>query len=133
MESDEFLDSLRLEQDGVPIYIQIRQQYLRAIGSGALRSDEQLPTMRQVAVALRVNLSTVQQAYAGLERDGFITIRRGLGTFVADHPPARDPQIEQDRIDGFAHQVMASALSQGINPAALGRRLQELAESNQGK
>lgn len=133
MEPDEFLDSLRIELDGVPIYIQIRQQYLRAIGAGGLRSGEQLPTMRQVAVALRVNLSTVQQAYAGLERDGFITIRRGRGTFVADHPPPLDPLIERDRLDSFAHQVMASALSQGINPAALGRRLQELAESTQGK
>jgi GntR family transcriptional regulator len=128
MQSDEFLDGLRIEPGGVPIYVQIRQQYLRAIGSAALRPGEQLPTMRQVAVGLRVNLSTVQQAYASLEQDGFITTRRGRGTFVADHPPPRDPLLEQTRLDSIAHQFIATAISQGINPTALGRRIQELAD-----
>jgi GntR family transcriptional regulator len=123
----EFLDGLRIEAGGVPIYVQLRQQYLRAIGSAVLRPGDQLPTMRQVAVTLRVNLSTVQQAYASLEQDGFIVTKRGRGTFVADHPPPRDAQLEEARLDGFAHQIIATALSQGFNPAALGRRILELA------
>jgi GntR family transcriptional regulator len=127
MQSEEFLDGLRIEAGGVPIYVQLRQQYLRAIGAALLRPGEQLPTMRQVAVTLRVNLSTVQQAYASLEQDGFIVTLRGRGTFVADHPPPQDPSLEQARIDSLAHQVIATATSQGLNPAAVGQRILELA------
>ena len=46
--------------------------------------------MREVAVALRIDLNTVQRAYAELERDGLLTLVRGRGTFVAEAPPARD-------------------------------------------
>ena len=57
------LDRLTLEASGVPIYVQIRDQMLRAIGEGTLRPGEQMPTMRQVAVALKVDLNTVRHAY----------------------------------------------------------------------
>jgi hypothetical protein len=43
------LPTLHIEDDGVPIYVQIREQFLHSIGSGVLRPGEQLPTMRQVA------------------------------------------------------------------------------------
>ena len=56
------LDRLTLETNGVPIYVQIRDQMLRAIGEGALKPGEQMPTMRQVAVALKVDLNTVRRA-----------------------------------------------------------------------
>ena len=78
-----FLDSLRLEPSRVPIYVQIRDQVLRAIGSGKLRPGEQLPTMRQMAVDLRVDLNTVRHAYDELEETGAIVVLRARGTYVA--------------------------------------------------
>ena len=57
------------------------------IGRGLLKPGERLPTMREVAVALRIDLNTVQRAYAELERDGLLTLVRGRGTFVAEAPP----------------------------------------------
>ena len=56
------LDSLTVQNNGVPIYVQLRDQILGLIGRGALRPGSQLPTMRQVAVALKIDLNTVQRA-----------------------------------------------------------------------
>src|SRR5258708_7522696 len=61
---------LRLEDTGGPIYVQLREQFLRAMGAGLLSPGDQMPTMRQVAVALKVDLNTVRHAYDELERLG---------------------------------------------------------------
>jgi GntR family transcriptional regulator len=84
------LDELHLHDSGIPIYVQLRDQLCALIGRGALKPGERLPTMRQVAVALHIDLNTVQRAYAELERDGLLTLERGRGTFVAKTPPTRD-------------------------------------------
>jgi GntR family transcriptional regulator len=81
------LKRLHLQQDGVPIYVQLRDQLHQAIGDGTLAPGARLPTMREVSVALKVDLNTVQRAYAELERRGAITTLRGRGTFVAAVPP----------------------------------------------
>jgi GntR family transcriptional regulator len=120
------LDTIQLHTNGIPLYVQLREQFLAAIGSGELQPGEQMPTMRQLAVTLRINLSTVQQAYADLEREGFIVTRRGRGTFVSDAPPASDPDKADRRIEAIARQVMAMAASQGVDPAFVARRILEI-------
>src|SRR3569833_4624413 len=81
------LGHLTVQNTGVPIYVQLRDQILALIGRGVLKPGSQLPTMRQVAVALKIDLNTVQRAYAELERDGALTKIRGGGTIVKDAPP----------------------------------------------
>ena len=76
------LDHLTVQNTGVPIYVQLRDQILALIGRGMLKPGSQIPTMRQVAVALRIDLNTVQRAYAELEREGALTKIRGVGTFA---------------------------------------------------
>ena len=68
------LDGLTLGSAGVPIYVQLRDQLLHAIGDGVLAPGDQMPTMRQVAVALKVDLNTVRHAYDELERAGAIKL-----------------------------------------------------------
>ena len=84
----DLLNTLRLESSGVPIYVQLREQILRQLGAGVLAAGDQMPTMREVAVALKVDLNTVRHAYDELERIGAITLVRGRGSFVAKPPPA---------------------------------------------
>ena len=67
---EQLLSALRIEAAGVPIYVQLREQFLRMMGAGVLRPGDQMPTMRQVAVALRIDLNTVSHAYDELERAG---------------------------------------------------------------
>jgi len=106
------LSHLSLQDNGVPIYVQLREQIAAALGRGALGPGARLPTMREVAVSLRIDLNTVQRAYAELERDGLITLTRGRGSFVAEAPPQqRDHIAAADRV---AEQAAAQARAAGI-------------------
>ena len=106
------LDHLTVQNTGVPIYVQLRDQILALIGRGALKPGSQLPTMRQVAVALRIDLNTVQRAYAELERDGVLSKLRGVGTFVTEAPPP--PRNSRKQIQDFAFRVAGEARGAGI-------------------
>src|ERR1700712_1087730 len=120
------LDALAIQNNGVPIYVQLREQILALIGRGVLKRGTQLPTMRQVAVALKIDLNTVQRAYAELERDGVLSKLRGVGTFVTDTPPpARNTRRA---VQDFAFQVAAQAKGQGIALDDLVQALAKLAE-----
>jgi GntR family transcriptional regulator len=123
------LPPIRLESSGIPIYVQIRDQMLQAIGAQQLKPNEQLPTMREVAVALKVDLNTVRHAYEELEASGAIVIVRARGTFVAEQPPPLDPQRESRRIASLAAQTVATARAAGIDPEALARQMLALPDS----
>lgn len=122
------LDRLRLESTGVPIYVQLRDQLLSAIGEGRLKPGEQMPTMRQVAVALKVDLNTVRHAYGELERQGAIVIKRAKGTYVAAAPPKTDPDDRAHLIEGLSLRAIAEARSHGIEPAMVARRILKLSK-----
>ena len=68
--------------NGVPIYRQIIDQILFGIASGQLKLGEQLPTVRALAVELKVNLNTVSKAYKELEIRDVLTTQQGSGTFI---------------------------------------------------
>lgn len=104
-------NNLTLQDNGVPIYVQLRDQIAAAVGRGVLKPGARLPTMREVAVSLRIDLNTVQRAYAELERDGLLTMVRGRGSFVAQTPPPRDSKAA---IDSLAAQVAAQARAAGV-------------------
>jgi GntR family transcriptional regulator len=110
------LSHLTLQDTGVPIYVQLREQIAAALGRGVLAPGARLPTMREVAVTLRIDLNTVQRAYAELERDGLITLARGRGSFVAQAPPPRDRSAAAARetAERLAAQAAAQARAAGI-------------------
>jgi len=126
MHTEEVLNRLRLENTGVPIYVQLREQILRLLGAGALGPGDQMPTMREVAVALKVDLNTVRHAYDELERVGAITLVRGRGSFVAEPPAAMNGRAAVMQTDTLAKQVIATALAMGIDPATLADRIAAL-------
>jgi len=121
------LRRLRISNTGVPIYVQLREQILQAIGHGTLKPGARLPTMREVAVALKIDLNTVQRAYAALEREGVLTTFRGRGTFVADAPPAVDPARRAATVEGLAQRTIATAHSLGLDPREVARMMLTLA------
>ena len=65
-----------------PIYLQIVNQIKAMIMSGELSPGEALPSMRNLAMQMRVSLITTKRAYEELERDGFIETYTGKGSFV---------------------------------------------------
>jgi GntR family transcriptional regulator len=127
----DLLKSLRLDNSGVPIYVQLREQILRNLGAGVLDRGDQMPTMREVAVALKIDLNTVRHAYDELERMGAITLVRGRGSFVAQPPPAMGVRAQAVQIDSLAKQTFATATAAGIDPVALADRIRALAKQKE--
>lgn len=67
---------------GEPIYLQISSQIKTLILEGKLKEGEMLPSMRNLALELRISFMTTKRAYEELERDGFIESYTGRGSFV---------------------------------------------------
>jgi GntR family transcriptional regulator len=120
------LAHLTVQNNGVPIYVQLREQILALIGRGVLKPGSQLPTMRQVAVELKIDLNTVQRAYAELERDGVLAKLRGVGTFVTEAPPP--PRNSRKQVQEFAFRVAGEARGAGIALDELAEALARLAD-----
>jgi GntR family transcriptional regulator len=102
-------------RDPTPIYAQLNRALRAAIATGRLTPGDQLPTVRQLAVDLRVNANTVARVYGELERDGVLETRRGVGSFVAATPgQARPPAEHTRRLRAFATRVLADAAASGF-------------------
>lgn len=69
---------------GLPVWMQIKNRIAYLIGSGAFVPGDRLPTVRALAVDLDISYNTVNRAYMDLEREGYISTRKGRGTFVAE-------------------------------------------------
>src|ERR671921_551322 len=74
---------------GVPFYRQIIDQVMLALADGRLEAGTQLPTVRQLAVDLSVNLNTVAKAYREMEIRGIVQTQQGTGTFIAARSSAK--------------------------------------------
>jgi GntR family transcriptional regulator len=103
-------------RDATPIYAQLERALRAAIATGKLQPGTQLPTVRQLAVELRVNANTVARVYAELERAGVIETRRGVGSFVTATPAqAHPPREHERRLRAFATRVLADADAAGFS------------------
>ena len=106
--------------DPRPIYVQIMDEVRRARVIGTLQPEDPLPSVRQLAADLRVNPTTVQQAYRELEREGVVYVRRGQGTFATMAP-----------IDGVDRRAIAGGIAQRalVEAHRSGLRAQELIDA----
>jgi GntR family transcriptional regulator len=106
--------------DPTPLYAQIERGIRAAIAARRLRSGDRLPTVRQLAVDLRVNANTVAKVYAELERAGVLATQRGIGTFVRDnptpHPTAPTTRRDREReLRPLVDRLLADASAIGIS------------------
>ena len=112
-------------RDRTPIYAQLDRGLRAAIATGRLRLGDQLPTVRQLAVALQVNANTVARVYSELERTGVLETRRGVGSFVRATPTeARTPHEHERRRRAFVTHLLGNAATAGFTLDELIRELQ---------
>src|SRR5438045_2506713 len=100
----------------MPLYAQLTRAIRFAIATGKLQVGEQLPTVRQLAVELRVNANTVAKVYTELERSGILETRRGVGTFVSARHFAANHRDEHEKhlkelVDRFIEEAGALGFS----------------------
>ena len=107
-------------------YLQIADEVRRAVVLKRIRADEALPSVRQVAVDLRVNPNTVAQAYRELERDGVVEMRRGQGTFVVQtHFTAKE---RRELAHDVADRAVKDAYRNGVDADELIDAIRALGE-----
>ena len=101
---------------GVPLYVQLRQQIISRIITGEWPPGFQLPTVRQLAVDVRINVNTVSKVYSQVEQEGFIVTQKGKGTFVRSELSWRQSaQGRGEELQQFAKLVKEMADAQGIS------------------
>ena len=124
----EKVDSIEFTLDpksGVPFYKQVILQVEMAIASGRLTSGDQLPTVRSLAVDLKVNPNTVGRAYNELEIRGIVNTQQGTGTFISNKKITLS-DVEKERIlNEISRSLIARASSYGFSLKDLLLFLQE--------
>jgi GntR family transcriptional regulator len=103
------------QADRTPLHAQLERGIKAAIATGRLAVGDQLPTVRQLAVDLRVNANTVAKVYAYLERAGMLETRRGVGTFVAartDSP--QEESLRRTELHRLVDRFLADLSSHGF-------------------
>jgi GntR family transcriptional regulator len=103
-------------RDATPLHAQLERGILAGLAAGRLKPGDQLPTVRQLAVDLRINANTVAKVYAHLEREGVLETRRGVGTFIATAPDLAtpDPAIRQSELRRLIDRFLADLSSHGF-------------------
>ena len=114
---------------GVPFYRQIIDQVLLAIADGRLKTGAQLPTVRQLAVDLSINLNTVAKAYREMEIRGIVETQQGTGTFVSARRPDARPREKKRAVNDLVDSLIANAEARGIVIDELLDTLMERSES----
>ena len=104
----------------LPIYAQLDRGIRAAVATGKLAPGSQLPTVRQLAVELKVNANTVARVYLDLERAGILEARRGIGTFVAQTQPALGARRGREtELRAIAKRVIDEAAAKGFSTEEL--------------
>src|SRR5262245_8242794 len=99
-----------------PLYHQLERSIRFAIATGRLGIGDQLPTVRQLAVDLRINANTVAKVYSELERSGVVETRRGVGTFITARPNEAASKRERERrLRELSDHFVAEAHNHGLS------------------
>ncbi len=102
------------ESTGVPLYRQIIRQIENAILSGKLKPGDRLPTIRSLAVELKINPNTIARAYSEMELLGIVATQVGSGTYVPDVQAEREDGRLSEKIEetvaGFIREMSALGL-----------------------
>ncbi len=100
--------------NGMPLWLQLRNRLVYLIETGGFKEGEKLPTVRELAVDLGINYNTVSKVYQDIERDGFIVSKRGKGTFVAPRT-SQDKNPVKDEIEILADEFIRSCIEHGMS------------------
>lgn len=109
-----------------PIYLQVVEQIKHLIAVGQLKPADQLPTVRQLAIELRVNPNTVARAYTQLAEEGVISTQQGRGTYVLEVPPPADQRrLRREKLVTVVDAFLRDVERMGYAPVELEKVLND--------
>jgi GntR family transcriptional regulator len=112
------------QTDGRPMYLQIMDQIRQRVAVGNWAQGKEIPSIRQLAVTLRVSVITVKRAYLELERDGIIVTQQGKGSIVALDPRLGAKLYDQELAKHIDRVAQLGELL-GLTPQELTTRVRE--------
>ncbi len=111
-----------------PIYQQLVEQLRVAIARGELEDGTRLPSVRELALELRINPNTVARTYRELEHEGFVVLQQGRGVFVT-HRTAELSVIERRKmLQGPLDELLIAGWQLGLEPRDLIEELERRAK-----
>lgn len=113
-------------RDSKPIYEQIKDGLRRLVVTGAVKKDEKLPSVRELATSLSINPNTIQKAYRELEQEGYIYTIAGKGSYAAERADVATGRNEElmKEFDEIVKELLYLCQDKDI----LIRRIEELAK-----
>ncbi len=105
------------------LYMQLRNQIIFGIATGRIREGDSLPSVRQLAEYVSINMHTVNKAYSVLREEGFVKLDRRRGAVVA---------LESDKkrvLEEMREEIavaMAKAVCKGIGREEVHRLVDEM-------
>ena len=109
------------------MYLQIMEQIKQRVAVGDWQRGAEIPSIRQLAVALSVSVITIKRAYLELEREGVIVTHQGKGSFVAPDPDL-NPRLVEEKLAGHLDQAAHLGMSLGLSSHEMKERLQSAIE-----
>jgi GntR family transcriptional regulator len=110
-----------------PLYIQIVRQVESLVTIGDLKQGDQLPTVRELAVELRINFNTVARAYRVLDESGLISTQRGRGTYIWEKPQydVDKTMVRQKKLKETSKQFIGEMIQLGYEPFEIIKTIEE--------
>jgi GntR family transcriptional regulator len=114
------------QADARPMYLQIIEQVKRRVAVGDWTTGQEIPSIRQLAIDLRVSVITVKRAYLELEREGVIQTQQGKGSTVAAGTGLA-PRLLEEELEAHLDQAVRLGAQLGLPTDALVSRLRAAA------
>lgn len=106
------------------IYMQLRNQIVMGIATEELQSGESLPSVRQMADRLGVNMHTVNKAYGMLRQEGYLTLDRRKGAVVSVQTREKSKEVEAMNLE--LRMMIAQAICKEISKDEMHKIINEL-------
>ena len=115
---------------GVPFYRQVIQQIEHAILARRLQPGDRLPTIRSLAIELKINPNTIAKAYNELEIRGLVITQVGSGTYISDRKPDVDEIEKKNNIMKLIRHFMRELNALGVDADAACSLIRQIKEED---
>jgi len=103
------------EKDSRPLYLQIINQIKEQVGEGILKPGDELPSVRELADSLGINMHTVRSAYLKLRDQAIIDFRLGRRARIARPPSSPSKADAEDRLKSSIKELVTDAHLMGLS------------------